>query len=292
MGFRVKVLGEAIGARTRGRVAALAAAALIMALTGVSGAAPALALRPAQRAFLPFMASTASLEGEEAAMRETETEEASQRILPPSRAHGATIAGIAVGVEARAKPGAGRGIWWVSTATSWSGEPQVLLVLGSTVRHGEQWLRVLLPLRPDSTSGWIPRQDAVLMSTSYWVRVNKPARRVSIYSRGRLLHSYRSVIGKPATPTPDGLAAIYEIDPQPSPSGFLGPWAMPLTALSGVLHSFEGGPGRVAIHGRDGASLQDPLGSALSHGCIRIDNGPITWMAHHLPQGTPVQITG
>jgi lipoprotein-anchoring transpeptidase ErfK/SrfK len=43
--------------------------------------------------------------------------------------------------------------------------------------------------------------------------------------------------------------------------------------------SFGGGPGRVAIHGRDGTSLLDPLGSARSHGCIRIDNGPITWMA-------------
>jgi len=29
-----------------------------------------------------------------------------------------------------------------------------------------------------------------------------------------------------------------------------------------------------------------------SHGCIRIDNGPIVWMAQHLPQGTPVQIVG
>ncbi len=32
------------------------------------------------------------------------------------------------------------------------------------------------------------------------------------------------------------------------------------------------------------------MGSAASHGCIRIDNGPIMWMAHHLPQGTPVEI--
>jgi lipoprotein-anchoring transpeptidase ErfK/SrfK len=101
----------------------------------------------------------------------------------------------------------------------------------------------------------------------------------------------RAVVGKGSTPTPAGLAAIYERDPQPDPRAFLGPWALPLTALSNVLYNFGGGPGRVAIHGRAGTSLLDPLGSARSHGCIRIDNGPITWMAHHLPAGTPVQIT-
>ncbi len=53
-----------------------------------------------------------------------------------------------------------------------------------------------------------------------------------------------------------------------------------------------GGPGRIAIHGRGGASLLNPLGSAASHGCIRIDNGPVSWLATHVPQGAPVQITG
>ena len=122
-------------------------------------------------------------------------------------------------------------MWLVGTGTSWSSEPQVLLVLGSAYDHGREWLRV-------------------------------------------------------ATPTPDGLAAIYERDPQTDPSGFLGPWVLPLTVFSNVLFNFGGGPGRVAIHGRDGASLSDPLGSARSHGCIRIDNTSIDWMAANIPQGT------
>ncbi len=154
------------------------------------------------------------------------------------------------------------------------------------------WLRVLLPIRPDGATGWIPRENVALLSTRYWITVDKRARMVTIYRDGRPVHRYEAVIGKPATPTPDGLAAIYEKDPQPDPGGFLGPWALPLTAFSNVLENFGGGPGRIAIHGRDGASLQDPLGSARSHGCIRIDNGPIVWMAKHIPQGTPVQIVG
>ena len=67
---------------------------------------------------------------------------------------------------------------------------------------------------------------------------------------------------------------------------------MPLTVESNVLFNFGGGPGRIAIHGRDGASLENPLGSAASHGCIRIDNDEIDWMASSILPGTPVDITG
>lgn len=183
-------------------------------------------------------------------------------------------------------------MWRVRTATSWSAEPQVLLVLGSTQHNGREWLRVLLPIRPDGTTGWIPRDNVVVLSTRYWITVDKRARTVTIYHDGTRVYRFPAVIGKPATPTPDGLAAIYERDPQPDPQGFLGPWALPLTIFSNVLFNFGGGPGRVAIHGRNGASLGDPLGSARSHGCIRIANRSIDWMAAHIPQGTPVKITG
>ena len=214
------------------------------------------------------------------------------RIAAPSGPGRATLAQIVVGVKARSGPGEGRRVWWAGTATSWSAEPQVLLVLRSAVHHGRLWLCVLLPIRPNGATGWIPRDNVTLLSTRYWITVNKRTRTVTIYRDGRRVHRYEAVIGKPATPTPDGLAAIYEKDPQPDAGGFLGPWALPLTVLSNVLENFGGGPGRVAIHGRAGASLQDPLGSARSHGCIRIDNSPIVWMAQHIPQGTPVQIVG
>lgn len=57
-----------------------------------------------------------------------------------------------------------------------------------------------------------------------------------------------------------------------------------------MFENYGGGPGRVAIHGRAAASLQDPLGSARSHGCIRIDNTNISRMATHVRTGTPVRI--
>ena len=78
--------------------------------------------------------------------------------------------------------------------------------------------------------------------------------------------------------------------PLADPNGFFGPWALHLTALSNALRRYDGGPGRIAIHGRGGASLRDPLGSARSHGCIRIDNAAIRYLSARVPDGTPVDI--
>jgi lipoprotein-anchoring transpeptidase ErfK/SrfK len=70
----------------------------------------------------------------------------------------------------------------------------------------------------------------------------------------------------------------------------IGPWALHLTAFSRVLHSYDGGPGRVALHGRSGPLLADPLGSAASHGCVRMDNRVISRLARLAGAGTPVEI--
>jgi lipoprotein-anchoring transpeptidase ErfK/SrfK len=68
-----------------------------------------------------------------------------------------------------------------------------------------------------------------------------------------------------------------------------------LTAHGNVLQQFEGGDGMVGIHGRGGTSLRDPLGSALSHGCIRLDNASIDWLVQTVGEsrlpGTPVEVS-
>jgi lipoprotein-anchoring transpeptidase ErfK/SrfK len=177
------------------------------------------------------------------------------------------------------------------THAAWGGGPHVLLVLDSRMYKGKAWLRVALPNRPNGSSGWI-REDFVRLATTHWrITVNRAAHSVTVYRDGRKQRSFLAVIGKSATPTPRGLYAIYEKLPQPDPKGFLGPWALHLTAFSDVLFNYGGGPGRVAIHGRDGTSLADPLGSSASHGCVRVDDVNILWMARVVPLGTPVLIT-
>jgi lipoprotein-anchoring transpeptidase ErfK/SrfK len=209
---------------------------------------------------------------------------------PPSLETGATIARVAAPAIARARPGAGRRVARVMPVTSWSGHAQSLLVLGSVERDGRPWVKVLLPVRPNRTSGWIPRHRVVLSRTPYWVELRLRSRVMTVHRDGRRVRRLRAVVGAPATPTPRGLTAIYERNAQPSASGFLGPWVLSLASFSNVLESFGGGPGRVGIHGRGGASLLDPLGSARSHGCIRISNRHVRWLAARARPGTPVYV--
>ncbi|MFN8205225.1 MAG: L,D-transpeptidase [Solirubrobacteraceae bacterium] len=221
------------------------------------------------------------------------TGKAAPPVAAPSLRQGATAAKIVAATSARTRPGAraGRVVWFAHTTTPWAGGPQQLLVLGShDDAAGRRWLRVLLPIRPNGTSAWIPRDRVRLLRLRTWISVSLRRRTVTLYRNGRRLARSRAVIGAPATPTPRGLAAVYERAAQRPADGFLGPWALHLTALSDVLDDYGGGPGRVAIHGRDGASLLDPLGSARSHGCIRISDRAVRRLARLAPPGTPVRI--
>jgi lipoprotein-anchoring transpeptidase ErfK/SrfK len=211
-------------------------------------------------------------------------------IVAPSLQTGATIARLVATAPARSKPGAGHVVTHVSAATDWAHEPMELMVLSSAVVDGRQWLQVRLPARPNRSSAWISADRVQLTHTGFWIHVRTAHKLVAVYRDGKLVHRYHAVIGKRSTPTPHGLFSVYERIPL-RPGGFLGKMALPLTAFSPTLKRFGGGPGRVAIHGRGGTSFNDPLGSARSHGCIRIDNGPVTWIANHVPRGTPVDVT-
>ena len=65
-------------------------------------------------------------------------------------------------------------------------------------------------------------------------------------------------------------------------------YALALSARSDVYTEFDGGPGQVAIHGRD--LLGGTLGDAQSHGCVRLASASITWLAYRIRPGVPVTI--
>jgi hypothetical protein len=179
----------------------------------------------------------------------------------------------------------------VSPVSAW-GTPTELLVLGTRVDGaGRRWLRVRLDYRPNGFAAWIEAEDTVLHPDSWRISISREHRAVLIYRADRLVRTFTAVVGKPSTPTPAGLFAVAAELPQPNPHEFEGSWVLPLTAHSGVLRHFDGGDGQIALHGRGGASLIDPLGSARSHGCVRLANQTIGWIATHVPVGTPVRIS-
>jgi hypothetical protein len=155
------------------------------------------------------------------------------------------------------------------------------------------WIRVRLPSRPNGAAGWLNGADVLLRQTPWRIAISNTRRTLTLFKAGTTVRSLRAVVGKPSTPTPDGLFAIAWAIPW-HPNDFLGSWVLTLTAHSNVLQAFDGGDGTVGIHGRGGTSLRDPLGSARSHGCIRLANHSIDWVVRTIGRdrlpGTPVQI--
>jgi hypothetical protein len=172
--------------------------------------------------------------------------------------------------------------------------PSWVLVLAAVRDHkGRCWVQVRLPQRPNSAAAWIDTEPLLLRPTTWRIDVSLTTRTLTLNHAGIARRRIRVVIGAPATPTPTGLFSIIGAWRSP-PNAFLGSWILALTAHSNVLHDFDGGNGRIGIHGRGSSSLLDPLGTASSHGCIRLANAAIDWLVHTIGpsqlSGTPVQI--
>lgn len=169
-----------------------------------------------------------------------------------------------------------------------TGERTTLPVLGKPVLlRGADWLHVMLPGRPDGSTGWIKQVGTRELFTPWRITVELLPRRVKVFRSGRLLKTYLAVVGKPTTPTPTGRFFVEETVLL-APGENDGPFALALSARSNALQEFEGGPGQIGIHGRDG--LGGTLGTAASHGCVRLDTPSIDWLAARIGPGTPVTI--
>lgn len=179
----------------------------------------------------------------------------------------------------------------VHTSAPWNGAPMQLLI-DDVARDpsGAYWYRVLLAKKPNGSYGWIPADYAQAFRNRWRVVVDRSARRLSILRSGRVVLRTRAVVGARSTPTPLGNFAIREAVRQPNARGFSGPWIFHLNANSQRLKSFDGGDGTIGIHGRGAASLADPLGSARSHGCVRVPNSVVRFMSRHVVAGTPVSV--
>ena len=170
-----------------------------------------------------------------------------------------------------------------------TGARTVLPVLGhKTAAHGVRWLHVGLPGRPNGGTGWIRQSGTIASTTSWHVLVHTSTRRVIVYRNGRPVRTVKAVVGKPSTPTPHGEFFVEEaVRLRAVDVG--APFALALSARSNVLQEFAGGPGQIGLHGL--ANVGGVLGTAVSHGCVRLDNDVMRWLVVHVGPGVPVTIT-
>ena len=164
----------------------------------------------------------------------------------------------------------------------------VLPALGrATSADGAEWLHVLLPGRPNGHAGWIKRRATRLTITGWHIVVSTSSRRVTVYQQGRKVRAFKAIVGTRATPTPPGRFFIEEVIRLRA--GAVGaPFAFALSARSNVLQEFAGGPGQIGLHGL--MNVGGVLGTAASHGCVRLDNAAVRWLNVRIGPGVPVTI--
>jgi lipoprotein-anchoring transpeptidase ErfK/SrfK len=161
--------------------------------------------------------------------------------------------------------------------------PQVFLV----EERQPEWVQVLLPVRPNGTTGWIKSSDVRLTPNRYRIVIERGAHQITVYNGEQVVVQEPVAIGTDETPTPTGKYYLRVLLKAPNPNTVYGPYAYGLSAHSDVLTEFNGGDGEVGIHGNNDASV---LGRSVTHGCVRMSNESITKLAGLLPLGTPVEI--
>jgi L,D-transpeptidase catalytic domain len=165
--------------------------------------------------------------------------------------------------------------------------PHVVYLLGGTIhRQGRYWLRVQLPILPNGSSGWIPREAVGSFSSSdTHLVIDRGRFRATLYRRGRPVFQSIVGVGESRWSTPAGRFYVRE-----RLTGFSDPiygaLAFGTNARSPVLTDWPGG-GFVGIHGTNQPEI---LPGRVSHGCIRMRNQDILRLARLMPVGTPLTI--
>ena len=165
------------------------------------------------------------------------------------------------------------------------GQPLWLPVIAERDVRGDPWVHVLLPERPNGSTGWLraARVDTSIVRDRIIVRLRKHT--LTRYHEGRPIARYRVAIGTPSTPTTPGRFFVWARVGYADVQGPYGNFAVGLSGFSRVITDWPGG-GRMAIHGTSDPSV---AGEDVSNGCIRVFN-PLMAKLIDVPMGATVII--
>jgi hypothetical protein len=172
----------------------------------------------------------------------------------------------------------------------WGSPTPFLISEARRTETGDTFLKVLLPRRPNGSSGWVRRDQVRIRPVTHEVVVDISSRTASLLRNRRKIRSFRVGVGTAGTPTPTGRFYVtVKLRPPQISAAAYGAWALGLSGYSEVHQTFGTGDGQIALHGTYKPWL---LGQPVSNGCVRMDNETITLLAETLPLGTPVTIQG
>jgi len=169
-----------------------------------------------------------------------------------------------------------------------SGGPLVFLVdLENFVDN--DFYRVLLPVRPNGSFGWINADDVVLTRHNFRIKIELDAFRLTLSDHSKVVFTTDIGVARNNTPTPQGIYYTTELIHPTVPDSVYGVYAYGLSGYSDTFTEFNGGPGQLGIHGTNDPAT---IGTNVSHGCIRMRNDDITVLVESigLPVGVPVDV--
>lgn len=196
---------------------------------------------------------------------------------------------VDIAVWARAEPsGSARRVKKLTTRTPDRTSELVLVLTERRFANGIKWTKVRLPMRPNNTTGWVPRRvlsnyrvtrDQLVVSTN--------TKTATLYRKGKKVWSARVGVGERKWPTPTGKFYVREKLIVRNSGGPYGPFAFGFSAYSSKLTDWPGG-GMIGMHGTNQPGL---IPGRISHGCIRVKNAKIRKLERKMKVGTPVEIT-
>jgi L,D-transpeptidase catalytic domain len=163
------------------------------------------------------------------------------------------------------------------------GGPLVLGVVGVRGR----WVQVTAEALPNGHFGWAKfGRDIGVHPVRWTLRASLSRRRLDVLRGGRIVRTIPVAIGAPGSPTPTGRFAIAEKLTGPFGPAF-GPRILVLTARQPRLPAGWNTHVTyyVAIHAGVGQ------GSAVSAGCLHMDEPDVRYLMRTVPLGTPVLIS-
>jgi lipoprotein-anchoring transpeptidase ErfK/SrfK len=172
----------------------------------------------------------------------------------------------------------------VMPATTILGTTTVLATTGPPV---DGWIEVMLPMRPNGSTGWVPVDEVALYVVHHRIEVDLSDRELIYYVRDKEVLRTTVAIGNDRSPTPTGTFFVTDNVRVSRSSGPWGPAALGLSARSDTITEFNGGDGIIGIHG---TNRPDTIGKAASLGCIRVPNDIALRLNELVPLGTIVEI--
>ena len=196
-----------------------------------------------------------------------------------------TLAAYAHGpLEVFATPNDPKGPTRTQEANTILGTVTVLAVL-SPPEAG--WVEVMLPGRPNGSTGWVRANQVSLFIVDGHITVDLSDKVLTYVIDDVEVLRTQVGIGSPHNETPVGEFFVTDNVRLADPTGPWGSHALGLSGRSDTITEFNGGDGIIGIHGTNNPAS---IGDDISLGCVRLPNDMIALLYELVPIGTRVTV--